>query len=847
MRCISGCADNNVLPDKGDPVVESGFITITLNCSEGFESRAEGDYIENGSDLLNENRINSVILVLYSEAGNRTEEDKPNYVKVYKDLGAVGTCQLKVPLTADVYNNLYMENTNGTCNAFVAVNVPVPEGEITVSALRKMVINSEFNTKKTQPQFAMDGSAKVTFDIANFSAKGHIDLQRSAAKITLALDVAEEVSQINFVNGEMVETLWQPDYDGMSVRMISGVKTSTLDPVRDEAEDYFDTAVGNAELVYGFQSGNTDNGNDPGENEYPYIQDCPFYTYPNWWKNDDESPNATFLILCVPWKEVGKDTYRECYYQVPVIPVKKEQEIIRNHSYHVYLHVSALGSFIPDQPLPLEECSYKVVEWGKESINVDIKDFRYLVVDSNTYSVNNSDNISIPFYTSHRTVVTKATMTFYRYNFSDEGAQFKVTVDYNSNQNNNSINLENKKAKVFECDFDNETSTLNVNHSLNIWQPYKANGDTLSLTNGGILKRAKITNLKVQNNTWIENTYLKRIAYFMEQNEAEFSRIEFDITVQHFDMTSTENFKETIHIEQYPAIYIASTPNFYHKNGGALKGTGEEASCGINGRYDSSGDPVWNKSIGLSTGNFNWNPNLYLITITALPAGTPYKIGDPRSDFINNSLTNASIANQTVKDQPTPWNQYGRFKDMNGTTRTLSYYYPTLENDETKMMIAPKIRVCSSYGGSSRNLSREMARQRCAAYQEMGFPAGRWRLPTYGEVSFIMELSAKQFIPRLFGCTYNVGPNMTAANGDMWYYWCAQGAVEVPSAESGKGPSLPERYSQGVTTSLKAGAVIKDSDLWRARFVYDEWYWNDTVPAGTGSPRYPFTWGDAKK
>ena len=91
---------------------------------------------------------------------------------------------------------------------------------------------------------------------------------------------------------------------------------------------------------------------------------------------------------------------------------------------------------------------------------------------------------------------------------------------------------------------------------------------------------------------------------------------------------------------------------------------------------------------------------------------------------------------------------------------------------------------------------------RCALYQEGGYPAGRWRLPTYSEVEFIMGLSTQGKIPTLF--------NMSTPN-DFEGYWCANGKVvldnnvvklETPGNYTNSGPTAP-------------------------RCVYDLWYWGD--------------------
>ena len=120
-------------------------------------------------------------------------------------------------------------------------------------------------------------------------------------------------------------------------------------------------------------------------------------------------------------------------------------------------------------------------------------------------------------------------------------------------------------------------------------------------------------------------------------------------------------------------------------------------------------------------------------------------------------------------------------------------------------MLSPQFMIASSYGVTN-PVSKNDARRRCASYQEDGYPAGRWRLPTQAEIEYIVSLSAWDIIPTLFG----------SEDGTETTYWSANGAVKV------KGNSV----SSGTMTE---GPV---------RCVYDTWYWTDKCT------KTQFTWGD---
>lgn len=902
--------DNNGLELPKEDMPESGYITLSLKCVEG--TRAPEDYTEPGLNQLNENLIETVTICLWANGGDKPDDTAtPDYVQTFKDVSKNNAATFRIPLTLALKHRLF-ETAGATCHAFAAVNVDIPDGDFTIADLRDMTIDSDFPIRKQQESFTMDGDCTVTYEPISNAAHGQIDLQRSASKITLALDVDNMVEQNAIVDGALVTSKWKPDTSAMRVWLKGGLAESTLDPnleVNPAKDRFFDTSD---DLTYTFTGntageGNTpDNGNNPPVNgettrTYPFIQDIPFYTYPHRWTAEPDDYAATYMILSIPWMQVDDEgnqiagsTWRTCYYQVPVIAEDSDPlQLVRNVSYHVYLHVGLLGSFEPDVPLELDELEYSAAEWGNVDIDVTIPDVRYLVVDQNDYTVNNETSIAIPFYTSHETIVTDATMTFYRYNYDDVGRELPVVVTMAKNEESAKANRAG--APVFTAYFNNETNELEVSHDLVMYEGLTSGNNLVSFTQNDNKDMGKRNPKTVTD--W--NNLMNSISYFRKVSPTgnltdvnEYSRVEFKITLQHKDINATQsgshNFEEVINITQYPGMYITTVMNYCPTTSTIFEYTGAQGNTFINGCYTGlpeslSGylcgdDPSlttrttvyqgiystqyygWCTSIGLDSDNLNFNPNMYLVTVTKLSQeqGNIYKIGDPRSSYINNYLEDGTASGSNnplpTSEDTRVWTNnitttytYTRYGTnltatargfvnaaaIEGGTRRLQYYYPTLETSANKMMIAPKFRICSSYAGTSWILNRELSRRRAAAYQEMGYPAGRWRLPTYGEVAFIMDLAAQYKIPRLFG---------TATT--TWYYWCANGLVTVPAKNTGNGPSIPDNASGYIAPTGVAAPAAQ-----RARFVYDEWYWGDADLQANGTigsinPVYTFTWGD---
>lgn len=261
--------------------------------------------------------------------------------------------------------------------------------------------------------------------------------------------------------------------------------------------------------------------------------------------------------------------------------------------------------------------------------------------------------------------------------------------------------------------------------------------------------------------------------------------VPYTITVE---VWNEQELDATWEITQYPAIYIVGD---YNPNGASNRFVYGVSSGNV---YDD--DKEWNDRNGNTLGGVN-NPlanatnknlNQYTIYITSFDiAGSNYAIGDPRSSTVDN----LDFLN----------------KEING--ETLSYYYPT-RKDGVQNVIAPAFKIASSWGVVDANsLTYETAKRRCASYQENGYPAGRWRVPTEAEIQYIVSLSDRGVIPVLFG-------------GD--YY-----------ASSGRYYDN-ESSPAGFHDDSRGGHAV--------RCVYDVWYWGNEKMSEKGGSDTEFVWGD---
>ncbi|WP_304635265.1 hypothetical protein [uncultured Muribaculum sp.] len=697
LLAVAACSDDSFNGPDSDG--GAGYIKIRLSSS--YHGSRAGEV-----DKLNENLISSAVLCL----SPLTSTDDMPPVLTQSFSGLTGSTEvLEVKLTDDMRNALFPGNAV-TCKAYVVANLPDGPSSVTdgmsVSDIRAIAVTSDFATSNVQSSFVMDGDNTVTLlnpGTTAESVSGKIDLQRAASKITIAVNVPESIT----VDGQV----WRSERTNMSVLITNGVQSSAVNPATHTlvTGDYYNTTTVSEDQTH--RQRKLEAGTDT---KFTYELTSPFYTYPNEWNPDDSESPMTYMTLMVPWKLDGEDSYRTCYYMVPVI--RTGNTIGRNIHYRVKINVNILGSFTPDEPFTLDDLSYTAAEWGSVPVDVDIADYRYLVVDQNHYTMDNVESTFIPVYTSHPTTVTNVEMTYYRYNTTSQGIEKPITITTTQYENTQDKGY----GDIWTCDFlnpdkvdlVNPSTGINFSHKLVIWNPYNQRNESVSLTD-----------LRSDNTV---NTNINSISYYRPSNDPAYSRYDITITIVHTDKVGkpdADNFTKTITITQYPQMYIVAK-----RNNGTTSNYG---NVYVNNNQGSSWYD-WMAVNGLGSAQ-NSNINMYIINVTQLNIGDNYIIGDPRVNTPNNL----------------GYNNWARVDDMDGVSRRLQYYYPTDESTNISNFIAPKFRIASSYGVVS-SLSDIEAKYRCAGYQEQNCPAGRWRVPTKSEVEYIIKLSEEDKIPTLF-------------------------------------------------------------------------------------------------
>lgn len=743
---------------------QSGMVTLQLS-NGTLTTRAVGT----NDDTNNEDLIADAQVFFFDSNANSATVKYSYYTNI-ADVRETAT--ISIPLTTEQLASLF---PSGNGYVYVIANYGSEiTGVTTLAKLKETAIASTFGTDEdgVQPSFIMDSDLTTVARGTANTITGEVFLTRAAAKVELTVKVTP-IEQ----DGKQ----WIADTANMRLSFNNGVSNGFIDDGSDDgatpASDgtTFDIAGRGFTTV----TGAAGNGS--------FVQSVPFYSYSTKWTTGAE--NEVYLELAIPWavKTTGDTdpTYQTFYYQVPVSA--DALTLVRNAYYKLTLDVGVLGGLT--KPVTVEP-SYVVLDWGTNNVNVTLSRPKYLVVDENKVDVFNQNTYSIGYQSSDNITVKIVSLTR-----DDLSGNTAGTTTYHSS----TAGVDSVSASQWD--------------SVNKYKLLKT--CSVSVENGQIVFSHDLVNEDENRNVDADGYTLAGQNY---RNIDDYDFVPYYITLLvEMKVDNSTTFRETITITQYPQMYIKAHQNSDYDDGNTNRNGDHNVmvnAISTEGYTVNTGQASFGSVSGFNANNTNANPNMYVITTTRFSSDSDFFIGDPRQ-----SANDTSLINETHNGGNSIWVNT-KALDVT-TTRRLMYYYPTIRdmigNDNTNPahfatgnMVAPQIRVASSYSVTTGPLaSIDAAEKRCAAYQEDGYPAGRWRLPTYAEAAFIVSLSNELKIPRLF------------SNG--YYYWCAHGEF-LPS-------------TTGVTLRN-----IDDPSAYSVRCVYDEWYWgSEQLPE---NQRGTFTWGD---
>ena len=744
---------------------EKGYITLRFSQPQAAvqETRAT----EHGDNTLNENNINFVDLYFFPNG--KSNEDavlvEDNHAVEFDTSGGDTTYFVKVRTGDTKLNELFGSTQNGSCEVYAVANSSQksPSASTCLDSLRLRVLRHNFGAQLTQGHFIMQSNPEklATVVLKDGAATGSIPMTRVAAKLQIYLNVPDTLHVYNKDGSGFA--VWKSDRSHMSIVFNNGLMDYTLN---GKDTSHPDSSFYNSMQVdmhkYATMTRNTV--------DYDYSH-TPFYSYPFSWKETDT--HVPTFIIAVPWSKrnpgTGSETYGTpeiTYYQVH--PNMLTGKLQSNYFYRMYMKIETVGSTDNTTPVDITPSGYRIQPWGEVKLNThkdvtgDLYRYTYLVVDPTSVVLNNTSTTTL-HYTSSSALTKDTKITKVEYNSYETPGQVThhtLTAD----------DLAKLTTNRYELDYTSTPGQIRFTHNVD------------------------------------DGTYAAKT-----------------ITIQ---VANDDGLSELVTITQYPAIYMHTFPGDNAFVDGYFSHVADPApSIGdaISNRYSSGYyNSVNYGNIRTSGGSYyTYYQNTQNVTV---PYGSMVKaLTQTSGGIVNNSITEITV---------TSFNSNNGFYEANGT----KYYYqigdprenaeytssdlqPYLTKQEydnrvfwltltswgdnaakikkasdTKTIIAPQFFVSSGWN-SSTSVTFANAQKRAATYQEAGYSAGRWRLPTEAEIMFITARQREGVIPVLFA--------MDSSSN----YWASSGRLY--------------RNGQFYNASTNAQGYM--------RFVYDTWYWGTTA------------------
>ena len=795
-------------------------IEITL---KGLNPALSTKASSRGADAYNENLVKSVDCFFYPNGATNSDA-------VFMALGrgaepvAEGDStvfKVKVFFTDADANRMFGSTTSGTCQLYVICNAPLSySGSTDVASLKELVVENDFTAQTVQSSFVMsaDEIAKVTLTTngENRTASGRIKVSRAAAKIQFFLLIPDEFE-------DEAGQIWEPVLDaGIGISMSNAVKRGKVDG---------DYTVQNADYIsYGSRSITALNPSEliTGHEDFTYSH-VPFYSYPCAWS--DLSDYATSVVFRIPWRIRGESNYRFRKYQLN--PNVGTMDLQRNKYYRTFVKVASLGGADKESIVIIPECDYEIIPWMNESasgggqgiVPGELVTYKYLVIDHPEQVINNEPKVYFTYVSSSPIASVKInTIKYYvNANANPETTQnVNRTVeadiqDVNTNDGTITVDKSNPGYVTFAHSLDDMYSALTIyatitnedgctqnvsvvqNPSISLIRETQA-GDVFV---NGYFSRVSGANYATSYYPYdSRNTqYLRYNGYYYQNNGNGW---------QYYNRTPNLSGGQWVDVGDGYAYYMyPSSTQFYHCTSHWASGS-QQITDGYNSTTQSG-------SYGTVLGalynlNESIDRNFYttLVTVSSfndqndyyIANGNPvhYRIGDPR---VKASTTYTGAASWTQAS-----NFYKYLSFSGSTEQYIAWSQPediliTSQLEKDRDVIAPRLLVSSGLNANS-GLTFDIAVKRGATYQEAGYPAGRWRLPSEAEIAFIVARQRDGVIPNLYATDT--------------YYWSGSGRLVYVPANSSTPISF---YTESEGQSLSGDTTFS------CRFVYDLWYWGD--------------------
>lgn len=627
-----------------------------------------------------------------------------------------------------------------------------------------------------------------------------VGLTRLAAKITVEITVVPSVTIGGNVwksHPELLTAYYVNALNNKATMLGTPVKRSAL--TSETGYDYFSYPV-----AYPMNPA-------PAEGVYTYTTD-PVYTYPQEWTSDDNG--EPYFKLQMPWINDNGDSAlslgsSNLYYKVtaPLPDASGKWKIERNKWYKVSLSLSMLN-IVDDYGELSFDCT--VIPWADTGWEggSGLSSAHFFDVPTREFELYNESELAIPYSSSSAVIATIEEIS-YKYYGDSYGSTFEYVFRddaFNKTEADGvtTITLKNTDSNGQTVATPGRELTTNT---------YTLSADGKFVNFGHPLDRVytlRTIKLKITNQegaTPVDVVILQHPAIEVKKHVTKnafvngwFARAEAGVRDRDGNLLGVSYSPTTYGGLPNPAYHATTSwqSSMYVP----------AANTGLGTVYGSSSSSVYVNSIftvEISISSFNGDDEYTVRYIEgnghSSTDGTlvtkKYRIGDPRVPM-STRMPSGTLPNYLVSDKT------HRTDDGStvGTDKKEAWKEPlkilmASQNADAKEVIAPRFLVSSQFNVMQSTLNNSESARRAATYQEDGYPAGRWRLPTEAEIAFIVARQKDGTIPYLFAATH---------------YHCADGRMFYVDMTAGH-----EHYAP-ISNTATAGYN---------RFIYDLWYWGD--------------------
>ena len=784
---LASCSEKELNPNVEGPADHCIELTFS-NVHPSLETKAA----IRGVNEYNENLIQKVDCFFYPNGAT----DSPAVftamgrgVKVREVASDSLVYTVKIFFTDDDAEAMFGNSTSGTCQAYVICNAPLSYGSDTsVDALKNLVLEHDFSAQIKQGSFVMSANEPATVTLtttgtganAVTSASGLIKVVRSAAKMQLYFLIPSELYDPEN------NTYWYPAMDiGVQIRMANLVKRGKVNGNYSvQTADYVTTRYRDVESVNTLEGASV----VPGMTEYNYTS-IPFYSYPQNWH--DLSDYAPAFVFRIPWRMGSNPNYEYRTYQLS--PNMSGLKFEANHYYRSYVKISSLGGADDEHYVTITDASYIILDWLDESTTAGqgavpgaLTTYKYLVVDQDKMELNNEVYAYYTYVTSSPLNKIKFTRIEY-FNNRENPPTKTYTFTGTSGEKTTATGSVTVNSNVFTYDI-SEPGLVTLHHPLTDvytqWKVYATiynqdgcSQDIVMIQNPSIRVEADYS---LYGDVFVDG-------FFARVTDAPATTGTYGTVSYGGSGTSKPAWSGTFWCSgeqqnqnhfSVGTVSVSGTSYNYNDYGSISRGK------------ENSENPFYTLEVNVSS--FNERNYTYSYRSGGTNYTVEYLIADPRMKAGDSDV----------------WGSGGfslypyMISRTNNTTYTGAQWESPGEimiavtGADVQNYIAPRFLVSSTLNGQSTKPNYLNTIKRAAVYQEAGYPAGRWRLPTEAELAFLYERQRDETIPDIF---------KTDGSGR---YRAASGRYMTVNGEQ-------------ITFNANDGQSVS------SRFVYDLWYWGD--------------------